>query len=180
MTHDHAVDRLVELCFKNYYKDLHRYAYTFLKSNEAAGDAVQSVFLKIWEKRTLLVAEQGVRAYLYTAIQHHCLNIMRRQKIMEKYQSQIQYSNESGNKLISKENYDRILHTIDQLPEQCKIVFLKSRFEKKSYQEISKELNISVKTVEVHMGKALRILRSKLSGILFLYMLLINFTLNSN
>ncbi|NML37309.1 RNA polymerase sigma-70 factor [Chitinophaga sp. G-6-1-13] len=181
MLNDHNDDRLVEMCFKSYYQALHRYAYAMLKNNEEAGDAVQAVFLKIWEKRIHLIKDQGIRAYLYTAVHHHCLNIKRQQRTQEKRLADYR---EPGviniNQLISKESYNRIMNCIDQLPEQCRLVFTKSRFEQKTYNQIAAELDISVKTVEVHMGKALRILRLKLSDILWITFLYNTFTCFSN
>ncbi|MBC9909329.1 RNA polymerase sigma-70 factor [Chitinophaga varians] len=181
MLNDHNDDRLVEICFKNYYQALHRYAYGMLKNNDDAGDAVQSVFLKIWENKIQLIEEQGIRSYLYTAVHHHCLNVRRQQNIQKKrignYQAPAIIN---MNQLISKESYDRIMRSIDQLPEQCKQVFKKSRFEQKTYKEIAIELGISIKTVEVHMGKALRILRLRLSNILLITILYSTFTCFSN
>lgn len=73
--------------------------------------------------------------------------------------------------LISRENINMITEALESLPPQCKLIFFKSRFGKLKYAEIAKEMNLSVKTVEVQVGKALKILREKLSEVLVLFML---------
>ncbi|MEC5144290.1 RNA polymerase sigma-70 factor [Chitinophaga sp. 212800010-3] len=157
----------VEQYFHDNYEGLHRYAYTILKDNDAAKDAVQAVFLKLWEKRAFINGEQSVKSYLYTAVYNYCLNIKRHEKVKTRYAAENTHANqEGGNQLISKETRQRIMEHIDALAPQCRLIFTKSRFEDKKYAEIAEELGISVKTVEAQMGKALKILRAKLLDIL--------------
>ena len=73
---------------------------------------------------------------------------------------------ENSDKLQEIETENEIKAAIDSLPERCREIFLLSRFEELKYNEIAKKLNISVKTVEAQMSKALKILREKLSGYL--------------
>jgi RNA polymerase sigma-70 factor (ECF subfamily) len=158
---------LVEQYFQTYFEGLHRYAFTILKDNEDAKDAVQAVFLKLWEKRTELDEEQSIKSYLYTSVYHYCLNIKRHDKIKNRYVSEnngVAYDN--SNDLVSKETNDQIMGHIADLSPQCKLIFSKSRFEGRKYAEIAAELGLSVKTVEAQMGKALKILRAKLFDIM--------------
>ncbi|RAJ80242.1 RNA polymerase sigma-70 factor (ECF subfamily) [Chitinophaga dinghuensis] len=165
-THDGGV---VVQYFHAYFEVLHRYAYTILRDNDEAKDAVQAVFLKLWEKREALNEEQSVKSYLYTAVYHQCLNMKRHQKIKEKYVAENDKPiYDPGNDLISKERSNQILREIENLPPQCRLIFSKSRFEGKKYAEIAAELSLSVKTVEVQIGKALRTLRQKLLGIMMI------------
>ncbi|NSL85434.1 RNA polymerase sigma-70 factor [Chitinophaga solisilvae] len=160
-------EQLVERAFHLYFEGLHRYAFTILKDNDEAKDAVQSVFLKLWEKRAGLDEQQSVKSYLYTAVYHYCLNIKRHEKVKDSYISAS--SNVTGvqeHALVSKETYQQILQHIEALSPQCRIIFCKSRFDGMKYAEIAAEMGLSVKTVEVQMGKALRILREKLSEFL--------------
>ncbi|MBV8253385.1 MAG: RNA polymerase sigma-70 factor [Chitinophaga sp.] len=155
--------------FNAYFEVLHRYAYTILRDNDEAKDAVQAVFLKLWEKRTELKEEQSVKSYLYTAVYHQCLNMKRHEKIKEKYVAENNKPlYDPGNDLISKERSNQILQEIENLPTQCKLIFSKSRFEGKKYSEIAAELSLSVKTVEAQIGKALKTLRKKLLGIMII------------
>ncbi len=158
--------RQIETYFQMYFEGLHRYAFTILKDNDEAKDAVQVVFLKLWEKRTTIDGQQSVKSYLYTAIYHYCLNIKRHKKIKDHYATTNNHpAGEFRNALVSKETQQRIMACIGKLPPQCKLIFTKSRFEGKKYADIAAEMDLSVKTVEVQIGKALRILREELSDI---------------
>lgn len=158
--------RQIETYFQTYFEGLHRYAFTILKDNDEAKDAVQVVFLKLWEKRTTIDGQQSVKSYLYTAIYHYCLNIKRHKKIKDHYATTNNHpAGEFRNALVSKETQQRIMACIGKLPPQCKLIFTKSRFEGKKYADIAAEMDLSVKTVEAQIGKALRILRAELSDI---------------
>ena len=157
---------LFERCFHDTYEGLHRYAYTIIKDNEEARDIVQRVFIKLWEKQDTINLQQSARLYLYTAVHNLCLNAIRDQKTRKKYIDHHKHTAqhiawETGAE--EKELQQQIHHAIEALPPRCREVFCKSRLEGKRYAEIAEELQISVKTVEVQMGKALKILRSLLA-----------------
>jgi len=164
---------LIEECFQTYFEGLHRYAFTILKDNDDAKDAVQAVFMKLWEYRDQIDESKSLKAFLYRAVYNYCLNVKRHHQIVLRYQAE-QRAGVSGeeNMLISKENTRRIMDQIAALAPQCRLIFTKSRFENKTYAEIAAELGLSVKTVEVQMGKALKILRAKLFGVLVLWTIL--------
>ncbi|NML40527.1 RNA polymerase sigma-70 factor [Chitinophaga sp. G-6-1-13] len=159
-------DKLVEECFHTYFEGLHRYAFTILKDNDEAKDAVQAVFLKLWEKRADIDGQQSIKSYLYTAVYHYCLNVKRHEKVKDNYLAQRPPDFEHRNELVSKETHQRIMEHIDNLSPQCRLIFSKSRFEGRKYAEIAADLGLSVKTVEVQMGKALKILRAKLFDVM--------------
>lgn len=163
-----------ESAFREHYEPLTRYAHSILKNQEEAEDAVQRLFVKFWEKRFELQVE-NVRAYLYRATYNTCLNQVKQNKNalnhLPEGSVQVQASEEASDQILGVELQERIEDAMQVLPEKCREVFRLSRFEEKSYKEISEELNISVKTVENHIGKALRIMRSELSE--YLPMLLI-------
>lgn len=156
--------------FYTYYEDLHRYAYTLLRNNDEARDVVQDVFLKYWKKEKQLPAAPMVRQYLYRAVYNTCMNRMRHEKVRLRYlqyRDDTQATSEAATlPVLEKELKARIDAAIALLPAQCRIVFLKSRNEEKRYAEIAKELDISVKTVEAQVAKALRILREELADYL--------------
>lgn len=165
--HDDKLALQVEQYFHNHYEGLHRYAFTILKDNDNAKDAVQAVFLKLWEKRDTLDEEQSVKSYLYTAVYHYCLNIKRHDKVRARYESENDSAvHDTGNKLISKEINRQIMDHIAALSPQCQLIFTKSRFEGMKYADIAAEMGLSIKTVEAQMGKALKILRAKLFDIM--------------
>jgi RNA polymerase sigma-70 factor (ECF subfamily) len=165
-----------ERCFHETYEGLHRYAYSIVKDNEEARDIVQRVFIKFWEKQDTLNVQQSARVYLYTAVHNLCLNTIRDKKTRKRYIDHYTHSAsnttwESGAE--EKELERRITTAIEALPPRCKEVFCKSRLEGKRYAEIAEELQISVKTVEVQMGKALKILRSLLADTITTILILI-------
>lgn len=164
---------LIDHYFQTYFERLHRYAFTILKDNDGAKDAVQAVFLKLWERREHIDEEQSIKAYLYTAVYHYCLNVKRHHEIKNRYLAENRMVHEMGNSLISKETTLQIMNHIAALSPQCRLIFTKSRFEGKKYAEIAAELGLSIKTVEVQMGKALKILRAKLFNIMTMLIVLL-------
>lgn len=155
--------RIFEKYFHAHFEGLHRYAYTLLGDNDEAKDAVQAVFIKIWEKKEQLDEERSVKSYLYTSIYNYCLNVKRHLKIKSAYASELNHKNYYiHDEVIRKEAGKQIMNSLEKLPPQCRQIFYKSRFEEKKYSEIANEMNLSVKTIEVQIGKALRILREKL------------------
>lgn len=151
-----------------YYEGLHRYAYTIVKDNHDAGDIVQFVFTKWWEKGEGLIIRQDIRHYLYRTVHNQCLNYVRNKKNRKTYCQDFAENQEnvvmssSDDPLITKEIINKVNRELENLPPQCKLIFYKSRFEEKKYAEIASELNLSIKTVEAQIGKALKILRQKL------------------
>lgn len=168
-----------EQVFKTHFKNLHGYAYTILQDEIAAEEMVQNVFCKIWEKKDLLNAETSIKAYLYRAVHNESLNYLKHQKVKAAYQMYaVQHidTNESNaaRKLMLSELEHKLHKALNELPQQCRIIFQMSRFQDMKYQEIANELNLSVKTVENQMGKALKILRTKLVEFLPILLILFN------
>lgn len=171
------------MLFKTYYQPLCKYAYSFLQDKENAEEIVQSTFLLVWEKRETLEIRTSVKPYLYAMVRNACLNVIKHEKIKQKHAGEeialAERSHDSVNHLVaSNELEQRIKLAMEELPEQCRLVFKLSRFEELKYSEIAEQLNISVKTVENHMGKALRIMREQLRDYLPLILLLLNGFLN--
>lgn len=156
--------------FHQYFKILRIYAQRFLDDREEAEEVVQDVFVKFWEKCAALAPDSSVKSYLYRSVHNSCLNQLKHQKVRDSYQQymlkQLEEGAEDGHLLGNpEETVQRILHEIDQLPPRCSEIFKLSRIEGLKYQEIAEHLEISVKTVEVQMGKALRVLRDKLKDL---------------
>ncbi|WP_166437271.1 RNA polymerase sigma-70 factor [Niastella caeni] len=174
INNDNRLTAVVERYFQSCFEGLYRYAFTLLKNNDDAKDAVQAVFVKLWEKRASIDEQQSMQSYLYTSVFHYCLNVKRHEKVRTAYiQNHQSIPHVFNDALTSRENVALITEALESLPPQCKLIFLKSRFEKKKYAEIAEELNLSVKTVEAQIGKALKILREKLSEVLILLVLLL-------
>lgn len=155
-----------ERVFKLYFKNLHAYAYTFIKEDITAEEIVQNVFFRIWEKRDELQIDDSLKAYLYRSVHNESLNHIKHQKVkssfQEHYSNHAEASNDASATMIASELEIQIQKAINELPQQCRIIFQLSRFEQLKYQQIADQLNISVKTVENQMGKALKVMRLKL------------------
>jgi len=160
-----------EHLFKKHFRELHAYGFSLLKDWDAAEEIVQSLFLKLWEKNEWEHIQISIKSYLYKAVYHDCLNYIRRQKIHLKYEAHAVHNTNSrvdntDGKIKLSELEQRLDIALDKLPEKCRAIFHLSRFEYLKYQEIANQLEISIKTVETHMVKALRILRKEMKDFL--------------
>ena len=157
-----------ESIFKSYYQPLCNYARLLMDNDlEEADEAVQQVFLNVWDKRANIEINTAIQAYLYRAVKNECLNKIKHNKVKRMYQKEMEYSGEgsvdtTNDTVLSKELELKIKEAVGTLPEQCRLIFQLSRFEGKKYNEIAEDLGISPKTVENQIGKALRIMRVQL------------------
>ncbi len=168
-----------EQVFKTHYKNLHAYAFTILKDEDEAEEMVQQVFFKLWERSEHLSFSGPIAAYLYRAVHNESLNFIKHQKVKAGHQLHVAYSMKNKSeqaqpRTIRKELENKFREALNELPEQCRTVFQLSRFEDMKYKEIADKLDISVKTVENHMGKALKLLRAKLVDFLPLLLILLS------
>jgi RNA polymerase sigma-70 factor, ECF subfamily len=168
-----------EQVFKANFKNLHAYACIMLKDEAAAEEMVQNVFFKLWERTEHISISGSVTAYLYRAVYNESLNYLKHLKVRSQHQLYVSYrmnshSDNASRKIQLKELEDRIQIALNELPEQCRTIFQMSRFEELKYREIASRMNLSIKTVENQMGKALKILREKLVEFLPVLILLLN------
>lgn len=174
-------EKIFEQLFKTHVKELHAYACTILKDEMAAEEIVQDIFYKLWERPDKFSINGSVASYLYRAVYNACLNHLKHLKVRLKYESHTVHqmknqTDSASKKIISKELESRVKEALERLPEQCRTIFQLSRFEELKYREIAERLEISIKTVENQMGKALKIMRAELAEFLpFLILLLFMF-----
>lgn len=171
-----------EMIFKNYYENLCNYANSFISDMDEAEEIVQTTFITLWEKKNLIDIHTSLKSYLYQAVRNQCLNKIKHDHVKQTHFEYITYQNnvespDGYQNMVGKELSERINDSINSLPPQCRAVFMLSRFENYSYAEIAKQMNLSVKTIENHMGKALRIMRVQLVDYLPLILWLL-FTTN--
>lgn len=140
---------------------LSRYALRFLGNEAESEEVVQDVFVDVWQRRKRLTISHSIKAYLYQAVKHQCLNRLRKAVIPfdEVTETDAVSPPKIESELFSQELNIRLQHAIDHLPPRCQAIFRLSRYAGLSYKEIAEELGISVKTVEAQMGIALRRLR---------------------
>ena len=158
-------DRAIELLFDRYFDYLCAVVYRVIHDYEAARDVVQDIFLDLWKKRENINIQIALRPYLRRAAVNRGLNYIKRKRIVanddEDAAADIVSKAPTGQAYLEKDELEgRIFAVIESLPPKCKLVFGMSRFENMSYQEIADALDISIKTVENQISKALKILRN--------------------
>lgn len=154
-----------ELAFKRiydkYWKKLANTAFHFLKDKELAEGIVQDIFLELWSKRKNRDII-NVHPYLKSAVKYKVLKEIQKRKIpvtQLDFIDEIKSLNTTEELLFMGEIENLLNQAAEKLPPKCKRIFLMSRFEYKSNKEIALELGVSVRTVENHIGNALRILK---------------------
>ena len=167
-----------EMLFKTHYDPLCRFALSYLQDPDDAEETVQGVFIGFWEKRKTIQVDASLKAYLYRSVRNACLNEIKRVKVRKLHADSMMVEGEpqsqpSDHLAIRQELEEKIQEALQALPEQCRLIFKMSRFEELKYQEIADQLNLSIKTVENQMGKALKIMRTQLKDYLPLITILI-------
>ncbi len=162
--------RAFELVFREYFGMMKIYAMRYMDDREDAEEIVQDVFFKFWEKCETIAPDSSVKSYLYRAVHNSCLNSIKHQKVKDAYQKymvqmmQTEQAADPWNEEV-KDKAERIREAIEELSPRCAEIFKLSRYEGLKYQEIADHLEISIKTVEVQMGKALKSLRETLKDL---------------
>lgn len=162
-----ANDRMaLQHLFEDHYEMVCQSIYRFVPDASTAEDLAQEVFLRFWEKRHKIEINSSLGAYIRRMAINEGLGYLRRNKRWE--QEPFDPGHEPGvddsaeERFLHKEMKASITAAINQLPPKCRVVFQLSRYEELTYKEIAEQMDISVKTVENQMGKALRVLRQKL------------------
>lgn len=133
---------------------------------EGSEEIIQDVFIRLWLKNDHLSIIHSLKAYLFRSVYYACLDYLRKEKVQHKSKTQ-EISDEHN----TVEFYDPVLleeleqainSCIEKLPIQCKRIFLLHRNDNLTYKQIAVQLNVSVKTVETHMGRAVKSLKKNL------------------
>jgi len=144
------------------------FAQKYVKDFEAAREIVQDAYLSLWEKRETIDMDRPVKSYLTMVIHNKCTNYLRDNRKFDKNILQIENLTEvpeyeSADSMVEEELKEKIDSAIEELPEKCKQIFVMNRYENLKYQQIADQLQISVKTVETQMSKALQHMRIRLA-----------------
>lgn len=159
-------NKFIEVLFKKYYAPLCRTVNRIVNDSDAAEDLVQDVFMKVWNNRQTLAINISIKSYLYRSAINNALNYLERNKRkvnLEQSNFTEPSVNDAEEHLHFNEVQQRVKEATDALPPACKTIFILSRQENMSYKEIAASLQISPKTVENQMGKALKHFREYLS-----------------
>lgn len=157
--------------YTEYSRRFIRFARTYVLADEVAEDIVNDSFMYYWENRTVIV-EENLSAYLLTIVKHRCLNYLKRQALEEQLKSDVRSGEEwelqlkittleacNPDVLMSHEIQELARQALAMLPAQTREVLIRSRYRAQSNKEIAAALGISVKAVEYHITRALKVLR---------------------
>jgi RNA polymerase sigma-70 factor (family 1) len=159
--------------YNRYWSKLYFLAHKRLKSATAAEEIVQNVFLTLWNRRkTLKIAD--LPPYLATATRYavyHYLAAEKKRVKNEEAAGKRSLEAVPGEMLIDeKQLLEQVKRVANDLPEKCRLVFIYNKIDDKALPEVAQTLNISVKTAEAHLTKALRLIRSRIKDhALFLF-----------
>lgn len=165
------------LLYKSNFSKLIFYACKFVDP-ATAEDLVQDVFFKVWKKRLFQSLQNGIKTYLYRSVQYACLDYLKHQDVKSDYVKavntrlkieEIYYNDDPLFFFSEDERLALIFKEMEKLPDKCRKIFSMSYVEGKKTSEIANLLNLSPRTVEAQLYKALKILRNVLmAGIYFL------------
>jgi RNA polymerase sigma-70 factor, ECF subfamily len=157
-----------QLLFENYYSKLCDFVIGFVRASDVAEDIVQDLFLKVWERRYEWYPNGPIRSYLFKCARNAAIDYLRNQKLKRTYMCEISIdiadnsSPRPDNQLEIKDINNRLQQLVNEMSERQRTIFVLNRIYKLTYREIADIHGISIKTVETHMARALKIIREKL------------------
>lgn len=138
-----------------------------LRERAPAEELAQDVMLELWRRRASLTVDTSLQGYLLRATRNRTLNYIRHEKVVQRgaaFAAQDVVAHPTGDRGLVEDEIDHALKdAMQHLPPRCREVFELSRVNGLKYAEIAATLDISIKTVEAQMGKALRILRERMA-----------------
>lgn len=158
-------DSALKLIYEKYWNQLFTSAYNILCDQHACEDIIQDIFINLWNKRESIEIRVSLKSYLFASTRYEVYRQVRfgsvREDIFDHIHERLETPSEYGN-IEYRELLSQINSIVDKLSAKCKVVYKLSREEQLSHKEIASQLDISTKTVENHLNKALRQLRISL------------------
>lgn len=164
-------ERAFERIFRTYVTALCEFAHSYVRNRDTAQEVVQDLFCAIWEQRFTIEMPHGARAYLYAAVRNRSLNALRNARVEVSFH---EYLSREANESVASTSPDAeiaardlsqaLARVIADMPPRCREVFTLVRRQHLPYAEVARILGLSAKTVEVHMSRALAILRVELAA----------------
>lgn len=156
--------------FTDFFAPLCVYAHRFVEDLSISEDLVQDVFFNLWKNRKSLEIRTSTRNFLVTNVKNSCIDYLRRKEVEARYTAAQSQNSDSmydtEDLYIISELEENINKALAKLPDKIRIVFEMNRFQDLTYAEIAQQKEISVKTVEAYMTKALKHLREELKDYL--------------
>ena len=158
-------ENALKLIYKKYWNQLFSSAFNVLRDQHVCEDIIQEIFINLWNKREIIEIRVSLKSYLFASTRYEVYRQVRfcsvREDIFENIFERMESPSEYGN-IEHRELLSQISSIVDNLSEKCKVVYKLSREEQLSHKEIASQLDISTKTVENHINKALHQLRTSL------------------
>ncbi|MDR1602061.1 MAG: RNA polymerase sigma-70 factor [Tannerella sp.] len=161
-------EQAFSLLFNAYYKDMVLFGGKFLPQQDACEDIVQSIFLKLWHERATLVIDTSLKSWLLRAVRNACLDEIRHRNIVLEHESYVLSSlrpddlADTENVILYSDLQRHLQRALERMPEASREAFELNRFEGLKYREIAVRLNVSERTVEERIGRAIGFLRKYL------------------
>jgi len=158
-----------ETLFRRYYEPLCMYSAKITDNLDIAEDIIQEIFYKIWKDRANLRIVLSVKSYLFGAVRNNSLQYIEHLKVRRQHQDYVKTDNFQKSRspqdiLEYKELEQQIGFALEKLPKRRQEIFKMNRFEGKKYEEIAREMSLSVKTIEAEMSKALQVVRKSINN----------------
>ncbi len=177
---DTFLNERFEKIFDDNYRRMLLHALRFVQDEEDAEDIVADVFCNLWKRIDEVCLDGGITTYLYRAVSTRALNFLRHQNIAAVRIEALEAINEKRMEFMARENIDDEVHSkeiehgindaLSELPDKCREVFVLSYIKGLKSKDIAEAMNVSVRTVEAHTYKALRLLRSRLKYLISLFL----------
>jgi RNA polymerase sigma-70 factor (ECF subfamily) len=150
----------LEVLFDRYYNSLANFAFLFLKDEEASKGVISELFITLWEKRETIFIQDNLKSYLYKSVRNAVVSLKRKEKWTKVGFEEIETGRIEAitpeTLLLNKEFDEKIEKLLLDLPQKAGLVFRLKRIDGLKYKEIADILDISEKTVENHIGNAVK------------------------
>lgn len=156
-----------ESLFRQYYPALYMYGISITGNSDITEEIIQEIFYILWKDREDINIFKSVKNYLYGAVRNRSLQYLEHQKVLQQHRDYVlNEDSDKGENPLERLEYEElksiIAETLHKMPERRRIIFEMHRYEGVKYSKIAERLDISVKTVEVEIAKALKSLRKEI------------------
>lgn len=180
-------EKVFEQIVREYWPRMFKFALIYTQNNETSQELVQDTFLVLWNNRAILKDNTNLITYLMVVLRNKCLNLLEQARIRQLYIEEIDdetiyqranlyvLQDEASQIVESEDLHKAIERALSKLPEKTREIFMLSRYDGLKNQQIAETKNISQKTVEYHISKALQILKEELPQEYWIWIFLIRF-----